>query len=115
MRYGTGADLERVIEDARVKLSTENTFLYKDDVNVVFCAHETFSDTSLGGGGMAGQSISSALTTVVCSFNTGKGAVYRSTRFDYEFDMTNEEFRKWMGTGKQTFPPIRTKKGLWLD
>jgi hypothetical protein len=56
---------------------------------------QTWSDTSLGFGGVAGQAFTSAYTVVVFCLDTEQYAVYHGGQFAYIVDAskTNESFR----------------------
>ena len=106
--------LDKLFEDAAERLSTEELKIHSDDISLMFAAHQTFADTSMGRGGLAGQTITRGITFVVAEMMTGYGFVYRTIKPDYKFCLGNRYFRDWLSEGKTSLPPTRLHCGKWL-
>ena len=62
------------------------------DVQVVACFPQTWGSTALGFGGLGGQAITGAYTTIVSSTLHGTYLVYFGGRFAYRIDQPSEQF-----------------------
>ena len=106
--------MQELFEDAAKRFSRDDITIYPDDITLLFAAHQVFGDTSMGRGGLAGQTITRGITYVVLCMMTGEGFVYRVLEPDYKFCYRNSKFREWMSSDKSTMPPNRMHSGGWV-
>lgn len=90
-------------EDVRIKKTRKHSM---SDVIVYSMFPQSWGSTALGFGGVGGQAVTPAYTTIVQSKHTGTFCVYFGGRFAYRINRPNESFYKdisirWMNAVKE--------------
>lgn len=82
-----GDALNAALYDAKQRLELE----CMNEVEILLVYEQTFSDTTLGRGGVGGQSICTALTSVLT--DGSRVLIYRNHGFDYEASLGSDNAR----------------------
>jgi hypothetical protein len=77
-----------------IPMVTKTRFHSEYDVEVYAVFAQTWASTALGFGGLGGQAITEAYTTVLRSSQTGEFCVYFGGRFAYRITRANERFHE---------------------
>lgn len=85
-------DWEHFSKTKEIKTITKTRRHSDRDFEVYAMFSQTWSSTALGFGGIGGQAITQAYTTVVRSDYTGEVCVYFGSRFAYKIERPNATF-----------------------
>lgn len=100
-------DWEHFNKTKEIKLITKTRRHSDRDFEVYAMFSQTWSSTALGFGGIGGQAITQAYTTVVRSDYTGEVCVYFGTRFAYKIKRPNATF--YTDAANRNMKPVKER------